>query len=223
MPDTRHSAVTPDEWYAFHDAVRRSGMRTEAEIEAARTTFGHEGGMTVDPSAGGPGNPGVAGMTLRTMTDARERRLSGQLEVDPSRLSVEDVAHWYDVYMDDALRNVGGSAALAEIRDRKLANAIFDTLFQHGPNRGALVVQRGVNAVIDSLSDEVRDALGVAPIEMTDPDAPRTVGPTTLGLIKRLVDAGYTGDLREAVATSRTKYQRDRKQVETPARHDSYR
>ncbi len=217
MPDPQHSEVTPDDWYAFHRAARHSGMAAETEIEAARKTFGHEGGMTVDPIAGGRNNPGIAGMTLRYMTDARDRGIARGLETDPYKLNVDDIGRWYDVYMDDALDKVGGGAALTQVRDHKLAMQLFDTLFQHGKYGGALVIQDAVNKTISRIPDHKRREHHLTPIVVEDRAVPRVVGPKTLERIKRLIASGYAADLRDAIA--------DRSNLKQPTewRHDYYR
>lgn len=216
-PDPKHSEVTPDDWYAFHHASRRSGMATETELEAARSTFGHEGGMTVDPNAGGANDPGIAGMTQSYMTDARDRRIARDLETDPYKLSVDEVGRWYDIYIDDALDKVGGGAALTQVRDRKLAMQPFDTLFQHGRYGGARVIQDAVNKTISRIPDDKRREHDLTPIVVEDTAVPRVVGPKTLERIKRLSASGYATDLRRAIA--------DRSDLKQPtkARHDTYR
>jgi hypothetical protein len=108
------------------------------------------------------------------------------------------------VYADDALRNVGGGAALAEIGDPKTAMQVFDVLYQHGRGGGARVVQDAVNTVIAGLPDAERSKLGLSPIVIKDPKSPRAFGQQTLERIGRLVESGYAKRLRHAIADERS-------------------
>src|SRR5258705_13124965 len=108
------------------------------------------------------------------------------------------------MYADDALRNVGGGAALAEIGDPKTAIQVFDVLYQHGRGGGARVLQDAVNNVIAGLPDAERNRLSLSPIVVKDPKSPRAFGPQTLERISRLVESGYGKELRGAIADARS-------------------
>lgn len=108
------------------------------------------------------------------------------------------------MYADDALRNVGGGAALAEISDPKTAMQVFDVLYQHGRGGGARVLQDAVNNVIAGLPDAERNRLSLSPIVVKDPKSPRAFGPQTLERISRLVESGYGKELRGAIADARS-------------------
>src|SRR5262249_9512924 len=117
---------------------------------------------------------------------------------------IQEVAQIYKMYADDALRNVGGGAALAKIGDEKTAMQIFDALYQHGRGGGARVVQDAVNSVIDGLPDAERSRLGLSRIEIKDPRSQRASGPQTRGRISPLVESGYAKMLRGAIADERS-------------------
>lgn len=193
-------------WHIFNKILRDPAMMpplSESEIAAFRTTFGLEGGMEYDPAAGGSGIPGRAGVTEDFLRDAQPR-LGSTIEPDAKKLMIQQVAHAYKMYADDALRNVGGGAALAEIGDSKTAMQVFDVLYQHGRGGGARVLQDAVNTVIAGLPDAERRRLGLSPIVIKDPQSPRAFGPQTLQRIGRLVESGYAKGLRRAIADERS-------------------
>ncbi len=193
-------------WHIFSETLRDPAIMpplTESEVAAFRTTFGLEGGMQYDPAAGGSGVPGRAGVTEEFLRDAQSR-LGSTIEPDANKLMIQQVAHAYKVYADDALRNVGGGAALAEIGDPKTAMQVFDVLYQHGRGGGARVLQDAVNTVIAGLPDAERSKLGLSPIVIKDPKSPRAFGPQTLERIGRLVESGYAKTLRRAIADERS-------------------
>jgi len=193
-------------WHIFAETLRDPAIMpplTESEAAAFRTTFGLEGGMEYDPGAGGRGVPGRAGVTENFLSDA-QGRLGSAIEPDAKKLMVQEVAQIYKMYVNDALRNVGGGSALAKIGDEKTAMQIFDVLYQHGRGGGARVLQDAVNSVIDELPDGERSRLGLSRIVIRDPTSPRAFGPQALERISRLVESGYAKRLRGAIADERS-------------------
>jgi len=175
---------------------------TESEAAAFRTTFGLEGGMQYDPEAGGPSDPGRAGVTEGWLADARGR-LSSPIDADARKLMIQQVAQAYKIYADDALKNAGGGKALAQVRDPKTAMQVFDVLLKHGRRGGAIVIQDALNGLISRLPDDEKAKLGLSPIVIKDPNGPRAFGTQSLDRIVRLVDGGYAKKLRNAIADQR--------------------
>lgn len=196
-------------WHIFSETLRDPAITqplTESEVAAYRTTFGLEGGMQYDDSAGGVGNPGRAGVTEDWLEDAKAR-LGSPIEADANKLTIQQVAQAYKIYADDALRNVGGGAALSQIRDRKTAMQVFDVLVKHGRRGGAIVIQDALNALISRLPHDETTKLGLSPIIIKDLKGPRAFGPQSLDRIARLIDGGYARELRNAIADQRAIYQ----------------
>lgn len=196
-------------WNIFGDTLRdptHMQPLTESEFAAYRTTFGLEGGMQYDAAAGGPGDPGRAGVTESWMKDAQPR-LGSTIVPDARKLTIQQAAQAYKIFADDALRNVGGGGALAKIGDSKTAMQVFDALFKHGREGGAIVIQDAVNALIGGLPRDERARLGLSPIVIQDPRSRRAFGPQTLDRVAQLVDAGYAQALRNAIADQRAIYE----------------
>jgi len=196
-------------WHIFSETLRDPAIMpqlTESEVAAFRTTFGLEGGMQYDDIAGGAGNPGRAGVTEGWLADAKAR-LGSPIEADAQKLMIQQVAQAYKIYADDALRNAGGSEALAQIRDPKTSMQVFDVLLKHGRRGGAIVIQDALNGLISKLPDDEKAELGLSPIIIKDPKGPRAFGPQSLDRISRLIDGGYAKELRNAIADQRAIYQ----------------
>lgn len=189
-----------EDWYPFDHAARRSGMPTEAEIGAARTIFGLEGGMQLDESGkdtdAGVSVAGITGLFLKDVERIRERlnRTEPVLPLDPKQLTLDDVARAYDLYFDWSLKDVGEGSALARINESKMAGQTADVLF-HYQKPGGRMLQNGINTVVGSMTEAEQRRLGVTPVEVDG-----LVGPQTFSFLNRLIDAGYGHSLRNAVA-----------------------
>lgn len=162
--------------------------------------------MQYDDSAGGAGNPGRAGVTEGWLADAKAR-LGSPIDADARKLTIQQVAQAYKIYADDALRNVGGGGALAQIRGPKTAMQVFDVLLKHGRRGGAIVIQDALNGLVSRLPDDQKTKLGLSPIIIKDRKGPRAFGPQSLDRITRLIDGGYAKELRNAIADQRAIYE----------------
>jgi hypothetical protein len=136
------------------------------------------------------------------LADAKAR-LGSPIDADARKLMIQQVAQAHKIYADDALRNAGGSKALAQVRDPKTAMQVFDVLLKHGRRGGAIVIQDALNGLISKLPDDEKAKLGLSPIVIKNPNGPRAFGPQSLDRIVRLVDGGYAKKLRNAIADQR--------------------
>ena len=153
------SAATKEELLAQHDkAVAALDMGQNGKFALTETTP-WEGVTSTDGTT-------YAGITQETLDAARDD-ISG-LPAVPGKMTMEQLAKVQQWYIDhEALKYVGGSAALENIPGQENAAAFLDTLYRHGPNKGFDRLEIATENIIANLPEGQAQWLGVKAV---DPD-----------------------------------------------------
>jgi len=171
------------DWLTWQADVGKLSSASESEQRAYAEIFAAEGGMASDPTSSA-----ASGIMQNTLDELVTK---GQLPaaykgLSPSSLSSEQRATVYRAYADHALSLAGGHKALGKL-DAQSASALADTLFRHGREGGAEIVQNAINTVTP------------AAVKATGP-----VGPETFGAYQKLAaDPATRKRLMDALADAR--------------------
>ncbi len=112
---------------------------------------------------------------------------------------MEQLAVAYRGYFKAVLKNYGGRAALNKLTDQKTAATFSDALFMHGTRDGAIVVKKGIQELMDTLTAEDKRRIGLRPL-------PGASGrPDTMDNLQRLDAAGLGPAVRDAITKQRLK------------------
>lgn len=127
---------------------------------------------------------------------------------DPSKLTMEQRVAAYKMYADDVLRHriegqPGPGPRLDAFKDPKAAAQFFDIAFQHNLSSRSDIVQKGINATIQDIPKEVREAHGIRPVEI---DPKGGIGRDTRDMMFRIIGAGYGDALRSGIAGRRYEF-----------------
>ena len=136
------------------DAIARRRDLPAAVREAAIEIFDVEGRGEVDPNSGAR-----AGILGKTFARAKAAVPSLRHVKRIADLTYDQVVSVYEYVFDDAFRRHGGANRLDSFTDRRTAIAMADTVFAHGPNEGALMLQRAAVTLLKKLAPEERSRL----------------------------------------------------------------
>jgi hypothetical protein len=177
----------------FDGAIGNLDGVTDTERFAYKEIFDAEGDILTDEKTGAS-----SGITRKTLREAQKKvpELAGLK--DPTDLTINQRAAFYRWYFDDALKGVGGHAALDEVGGKDTAAAVADTLFRHGQDVGSRAVQEAVNDVIDKLPEERRRELGLDHV-----DVDGVIGSRTFSAIQTIVGNGSDAGFRHALSLRR--------------------
>ena len=105
----------------------------------------------------------------------------------------------YRGYFKAILESYGGRAALNKLGDQKTAATFSDTLFMHGRRLGAILVKKGLQELMDTLTAEDKRRIGLRPLPDASPRA------DTMYNLQRLDAVGLGPDVRDAITEQRLK------------------
>ena len=144
------------EWQKWGNAVRKLPKLSAAEEKAYMEIFAAEGGTDPDPKSSA-----VSGIIQGTLDDLiRKGYVKGVAPgTKPGQLPIPKRAEIYRGYINFALKNAGGSAALSRIGDSEAGATLADTVFMHGRGDGARLIQKAINDVIPK-KVPIGDAVG---------------------------------------------------------------
>ena len=103
----------------------------------------------------------------------------------------------YRGYFKAILGSYGGRAALNKLTDQKTAATFSDTLFVHGTRDGAIIVKKGIQELMGTLTVEDKRRMGLQPLTGA------TGRPDTMDNLQRLDAAGLGPAVRDAITKQR--------------------
>ena len=103
----------------------------------------------------------------------------------------------YRGYFKAILGSYGGRAALNKLTDQKTAATFSDTLFVHGTRDGAIIVKKGIQELMGTLTVEDKRRIGLRPL--TD----ASDRPDTIHNLQRLDAVGLGPAVRDAITEQR--------------------
>ncbi len=103
----------------------------------------------------------------------------------------------YRGYFKEVLESYGGRAELNKLADQRTAATFSDTLFMHGRGLGAILVKKGLQELMKTLTAEDKSKIGLRPL----PDA--SDRPDTIHNLQRLDAVGLGPTVRDAITKER--------------------
>ena len=103
----------------------------------------------------------------------------------------------YRGYFKAILGSYGGRAALKKLTDHKTAATFSDTLFVHGTRDGAIIVKKGIQELMGTLTVEDKRRMGLQPLTGA------TGRLDTMDNLQRLDAAGLGPAVRDAITKQR--------------------
>ena len=132
-------------WRDWSASVKQLPSVSATEERAYMEIFAAEGGNQPDRSSSA-----MSGILQGTLNELLAKGFVKGVKpgVTPKQLPIQKRVEVYRGYLDFALKDAGGSAALRQIDNPEAAAALADTLFMHGRGGGGRLIQNAVNDII---------------------------------------------------------------------------
>jgi len=165
-------ADSTDGWDEFRAALIGDPKLSERQRGVLADIFALEGGLQRDKGPKGAdgkpkkGSSAYAGILMQTFKDAADADIVSLTDANgkerkPSDLTTEEVKDIKVWYMDNALRKVGGIAAIERFPDTRTATLVMDAMYQHGNTSGGAMIQRAVNSLREQMTPAERKKFGL--------------------------------------------------------------
>lgn len=166
--------------------------------EAVIEIFDVEGRGAIDSESGA-----ATGITHQKFAEAKEKKVPGLEHVKGvADLTPDQTISVYRYVFDAAFDRHGGANRLDGFTDRRTAIAMADTVFAHGQNEGARMLQRAAVTLLKSLPPEERSRLSL-------PATLRGNAVETFDVLLTLSNHGRAQAVRTAIADQRRASVRD--------------
>ncbi len=201
VPDYKAQVGTvTGNWKSFSDEMAKRGY-PERDQRMFRFIFANEGGRAEDPNS-----KAFAGIGPGAYSDVRKQNPGLNLPGDRTTLTNGQIADVYNSYLNVGLNKAGGLRALDRINDPDSATVVADTVFSHGPSKGADLLREALNRTIDQLPEEERASLGLNDFAQHGANLKgQRLRTADMDFLTNLVNGGYANDFRKNLCDVREK------------------